>query len=119
MIEVEATDDPRVVVVLDDVAVEKLATRVAELVSLPSQHGEGGRAQRLMTAADVAIRLGVSRSWVYDHAQDLGAKRLGGGPKARLRFDPLEVEQRLTSCFESRGSCTGKRQAARQETAAM
>jgi hypothetical protein len=29
----------------------------------------------------------VSRSWVYAHQRELGAMRLGTGPRARLRFD--------------------------------
>jgi hypothetical protein len=44
----------------------------------------------LLTAAQVAARLGVSRDWVYAHADRLGAVRLGrsqAGAKPRLRFD--------------------------------
>jgi hypothetical protein len=33
------------------------------------------------------MHLGVTRSWVYEHAHQLGAVRLGAGAKARLRFD--------------------------------
>lgn len=43
----------------------------------------------LVDAATLAVELGVSRDWVYEHAHELGALRLGSGPKARLRFDPL------------------------------
>jgi hypothetical protein len=46
---------------------------------------------KLITAADVAARFGVSRTWVYDNAELLGAIRLGTGAKARLRFDPARV----------------------------
>lgn len=42
----------------------------------------------LVTAATLAGLLGVSRDYVYEHATDLGALRLGDGPRARLRFDP-------------------------------
>ena len=38
---------------------------------------------------------GVGRRWVYDHADYLGAKRLGAGKRPRLRFDPTEVADRL------------------------
>ena len=41
----------------------------------------------LLTVADVARQLKVSPQWVYAHKRDLGAIRLGRGPKARLRFD--------------------------------
>jgi len=42
----------------------------------------------LVDAATLAGLLGVSRAYVYEHATDLGALRLGDGPRARLRFDP-------------------------------
>jgi hypothetical protein len=37
-------------------------------------------------AAVVAKYLGVEVSYVYEHADELGARRLDNGPKARLRF---------------------------------
>jgi hypothetical protein len=39
-----------------------------------------------VAAAAVAQHLGVDVSYVYAHAGELGARRLGTGPKARLRF---------------------------------
>jgi hypothetical protein len=42
----------------------------------------------LLEASQLAERLGVSREWVYEHANELGAIRIGDGPKPRLRFDP-------------------------------
>ena len=42
----------------------------------------------LVDAATLAGMLGVSRAYVYEHSGDLGALRLGDGPRARLRFDP-------------------------------
>jgi hypothetical protein len=53
--------------------------------------------------AELAARLGVRRSFVYEHADELGAYRLGSGPRARLRFDFAEVLRR-TSCSVSRRS---------------
>jgi hypothetical protein len=41
----------------------------------------------LVDAAGLAGALGVDRAWVYEHADQLGAIRLGTGPKPRLRFD--------------------------------
>jgi hypothetical protein len=38
-------------------------------------------------AATLAAHLGVTRGFVYEHATDLGAVRLGVGSRARLRFD--------------------------------
>jgi len=51
----------------------------------PSEREAAG--PRLVTAAELAQRLGVARSFVYEHRDELGAIRLGGGPKAPLRFD--------------------------------
>ncbi len=46
---------------------------------------------QLISAAEVARRHGFTRSWVYEHADRLGAIRLGHGSKPRLRFDPERV----------------------------
>jgi hypothetical protein len=46
-------------------------------------------------AACVARHLGVERDFVYEHAAQLGAHRLGAGPKARLRFRLSEVDNAL------------------------
>ena len=54
---------------------------------------------RLLTAAEVAERLHVSRAYVYEHASELGALRLGDGPKAHLRFD-----EDALACYTSKGS---------------
>jgi hypothetical protein len=48
--------------------------------------GNGQRAP-LIDAAQLAVLLGVSRDFIYEHADELGALRLGSGPRARLRFD--------------------------------
>jgi hypothetical protein len=47
-------------------------------------------------AAAVARYLGVDVSYVYEHADELGAHRLGNGPKARLRFR-LDLVDRVLS----------------------
>jgi hypothetical protein len=49
----------------------------------------------LLTVAEVATRLRVNRRWVYTHQAELGAIKLGSGPKARLRFDPHVVDAHL------------------------
>ena len=36
--------------------------------------------EQMLSAEEVARWWGVSRRWVYDHAEDLGARRLGVGP---------------------------------------
>jgi hypothetical protein len=49
----------------------------------------------LSDAAEVARCLRVHENWVYAHAQELGAIRLGQGEKARLRFDLERVAKTL------------------------
>jgi HTH domain len=73
---------------LDRTAVEAIAVRVVELLETRS----GGR---FVTAAELSRRLGISRSTVYARAEELGAIRLGTGPRARLRFDLEQVVARL------------------------
>lgn len=77
---------------LDPESIEALARRLADL--LAPREPARPRAQ-LITAEEVARWWGIGRRWVYDHADDLGARRLGGGRRPRLRFDPDEVAERL------------------------
>jgi len=67
---------------LDPESVEAVARRVAELLT-------GDNAAGLVDAGELARLMGVSRDWVYRRAGALGAVRLGTGPRARLRFDPM------------------------------
>ena len=53
---------------------------------------------RLVDAATLADGLGVDRSYVYAHAEELGAVRLGSGSKPRLRFD-LEAAREAMSRY--------------------
>lgn len=71
--------------------VEAIARRVVELLRAEEPQG---RSARLVDAATLARELGVERDWVYAHAEQLGAIRLGG-PHGRLRFDRREVGERL------------------------
>jgi hypothetical protein len=66
---------------------EAIARRVVELLRDQDRAGPGC----WQTADQVALRLGVSRDYVYRHADELGARRLGEGPRAHLRFDPAAV----------------------------
>jgi hypothetical protein len=58
----------------------------------------------LVDAETVARYLEVDRDFVYVHAAELGARRLGTGPKARLRFSLSEVDERLRTCSVGRES---------------
>jgi hypothetical protein len=44
---------------------------------------------RVLEAAKVAWLLGRDRQWVYDHASELGAFRLGEESRARIGFEQL------------------------------
>lgn len=74
---------------LDPETVEKIARRVVELLE-----ARGLQQRELVDASELARRFGIERSWVYSHAIELGAVKLGNGAKPRLRFDP-EVAARV------------------------
>jgi hypothetical protein len=86
-------------------SIEALAHRVAELV-LDSE------AVQFIDAIEVAHRFGVSRDWVYAHAEELGAVRVGNGSRPRLRFDVKKVSERF-------GSLTGSREPQRENRSAV
>ncbi len=78
--------------------IEQIAHRVAELLrhdppdDAASTTGVSGE---LLDASQLARRLGLTRAWVYEHANELGAITLGDGPRPRLRFDPEIAAQAL------------------------
>jgi hypothetical protein len=63
---------------------EQLAHRVADIVAERLQASDHAR---VVDAQGLANVLGVSPDWVRAHADELGARRLGDGPRGRLRFD--------------------------------
>jgi hypothetical protein len=71
---------------LDPDDIDQIAQRVLALLRAES----GPAQQRLVDAKTLAELLGVTRAWVYAHADELRAVRLGG-PRGRLRFDVLQV----------------------------
>jgi hypothetical protein len=71
---------------ISDADAERIARRVVEILR------EGGDAP-MLDATEVARRTGRSREWVYRHAEELGGRRLGDGPRPRLAFDPSCVER--------------------------
>jgi len=87
----------------DAETVEAIATRVAELV-LERLEPSGVSGRTLVGVDAVAEHLGVDRGWVYEHADQLGVRRLGNGSKPRLRFSLSEVDQKLATCSPSRRS---------------
>jgi hypothetical protein len=73
------TDDD--VAAIADQVVDKLAARF-------------GHPDQLMSTSTVAGLLAVSEHWVWAHAVDLGAIRIGGG-RGALRFDRRHVLREL------------------------
>lgn len=82
------------------VVVEATARRVVELLRDRDGAASASRAG-LVSASAVATELGCSRSWVYEHASELSAVRLGDGPRGRLRFD-LAAVRMAAVCSASR-----------------
>ena len=80
--------------------IEAIARRVAELVRDPAPIGAG-----LVDAVQLARLLGVSRGFVYEHAEELGVHRCGSGTKPRLRFDPVTARR----AFERSSGTTSTR----------
>jgi hypothetical protein len=76
---------------LTDVYAELCALRT-ELAALRAD-----RSTQLVDAQTLASELRVSRQWIYEHRDKLGAIRIGDGPKARLRFDVDTARHALTA----------------------
>jgi hypothetical protein len=74
-----------------------LARRPSQTPPSPRQRSE---LLRRPSAAKVAEYLNVDRAFVYENADELGARRLGSGPRARLRFPLEEVDSRQGPCSE-------------------
>src|SRR6266700_7441489 len=70
-----------------------------------------GPIRQLVRARDVAKKLGVSISWVIQHASGkrrpyLPAVKMGPG-RSPLRFDPSDVEQFIDECRRVAGQRAG------------
>ena len=81
----------QVTVDLTPQAIEQIAQRVTQLLQHHSPQGQ----PELITAGELARRLRVQRPWIYKHRRLLGGQRIGNGPKAPWRFDPLTATQAL------------------------
>ncbi len=71
-------------------AVEQVANRVAALLQRQQHNQQQAHTREptgMLTVAELAKHLRLNRAWVYEHADELGAIRVGSGPKARIRFD--------------------------------
>jgi hypothetical protein len=79
----------------DGDALDRLADLLAERLAVRLSGLTPARAEPLVDAAEIARLHGKTRSWVYEHAGELGAVRLGSGPRPRLAFSPARVAERL------------------------
>jgi hypothetical protein len=74
--------------------VEGLAPAGASTDGTEATQREEPQGSGLWTVRDVASHYNVTPTFVYQHADELGCLRLGGGTRARLRFDPQTVRER-------------------------
>jgi predicted DNA-binding transcriptional regulator AlpA len=58
--------------------------------------------EALVDAREIARRTGRSRWWVYEHAGELGAVRLGSGSRPRLAFWPSRVDEYVQAAAQLR-----------------
>jgi hypothetical protein len=79
----------------DDDALDLLADLLADRLAARLSLVTASRPEPLVDAAEIARLHGKTRSWVYDHAGELGAVRLGSGARPRLGFSPARVAKRL------------------------
>jgi hypothetical protein len=90
--QVRPSPDPGAGAPINAAWVDAVALRVVELMRNGSPPGD----RRLVDAATLATELGVTRSWIYEHRDELGVVRLGTGTKPRLRFDVETARQALS-----------------------
>ena len=73
---------------------QAIAARTLELLQpVLEALAAGAPSGALVDASTLAQQLGVSRQFVYEHAEELGVLRLGAQGRPTLRFD-LEAAQR-------------------------
>jgi hypothetical protein len=95
LIEVEGFDRPEdPIAALADQIAERVAVRLGSRLTRLAASTEPGPVRELWSARRVAAYYSVSLSFVYQHADELGCVRLGGGSCARLRFDPVILQAR-------------------------
>src|SRR5580704_9665955 len=88
----DQAEDP--IAALADQIADRVALRLGPQLTRLAASTDPAPARELWSARRVAAHYGVSVSFVYQHADELGCVRLGGGSCARLRFDPIAVQAR-------------------------
>src|SRR5437763_5620518 len=86
----------------DNDALDRLADEIADRLASRLGGLTPAGAEPLVDAAQIARMYGKTRSWVYEHAGELGAIRLGSGARPRLGFSPARVAAQLEEVNEPR-----------------
>jgi hypothetical protein len=86
-----------------------LAGLVAERLAPLLTSGTPAHQEGLVDAHEIARRTGRSRWWVYEHAGELGAVRLGSGSRPRLGFWPSRADAYLQAAADLRAPLTRAR----------
>lgn len=93
---------------LDPADIQAIAEQAAQnVVGLLERSAPG--VYRLLEPKELASVLNVSLDYVYAHASELGAMRLGEGPKARLRFDLQTAQGAMKTRGRSRSPIASRR----------
>jgi hypothetical protein len=104
---------PRLADIIDPGDPNTVAGAAASRRSGDEQRGTGSTeavgGEGLWTARRVATHYAVAQSFVYQHADELGCVRLGGGKCPRLRFDPQVVRERWPRVGESLPAVSAQR----------
>ena len=87
----DRSDDP--ISALADQIADRLAVKLGMRLTESAAAAESDP-RGLWTAHQVAAHYDVGVRFVYQHADELGCIRLGGGRRPRLRFDPRIVRER-------------------------
>jgi hypothetical protein len=88
----DQAEDP--ISALADEIADRVALRLGTQLTRLAASTDRAPGGELWSARRVAAHYGVSVSFVYQHADELGCVRLGGGSCARMRFDPVAVQAR-------------------------
>jgi hypothetical protein len=78
--------DPTLIDEIADRLGDVIVQRVVEAIRAEGIIPQANPTTSWLDAKEVADGLGVERDWVYEHADELGASRIGTGPRPRLRF---------------------------------
>jgi hypothetical protein len=87
----DRSDDP--ISALADQIADRLAAKLGMWLMESARAAESDP-RGLWTARQVAAHYDVGVRFVYQHADEVGCIRLGGGRRPRLRFDPRIVRER-------------------------